>query len=154
MNRTKQIPFEDYLIRKDSTEAFIHYFCRKKYYRHLRYRNFLASAGCRLGIISTHKFHQMLLKGLMRGMSKDRFERIATEFAVTQLDYFMHMPRITEVLELKRQGIDVIIQSKGMEEWVKPWCNKFGIRYVEAHRAESNENGQLTGEILAPVLER
>lgn len=151
MNQTKLIPFEDYLIKRDSTEAFIHYYCRKKYYRHLRYRHIMATAVYRLGLLSTQRFHHMLLKDVMRGMHTDRFNRVAKEFAAVHLDRYMHMPHITEVLELKSQGHDVVIQSKGMEEWVKPWCDKFGIRYVEAHRAEIDQNGKLTGEILAPA---
>ncbi len=151
MNKTNQIHFENYLIKGDSTEAFIHYYCRKKFMRHILSCHIIALILKKLGLMSTHNFYHRLLQYVIKGMRKDRFERVAKEFAATRLDQYLHMPHLNEVIQLQSQGIDVIVQSAGMQEWVKPWCEKFNILYVQACRAECDENGYLTGKILPPA---
>lgn len=151
MKEKRVIAFDQHLVKKDSTEAFIQFYCRKKYLKRLCRKKLFLSVAYRLGLMSSYRFHRILLQDVMRGMSKDKFERVAGEFAATHLDHHIHMPRVHEVTEWIGQGVDIVVQSRGMAEWVKPWCEKFGIHSVEAGQAECDANGILTGRILEPV---
>lgn len=151
-NKTKQVSFENYLIKRDSTEAFLHYYCSKHYLRRLRTRRLRACTMYRIGLLSTQRFHSLLLKDLIQGMPQKRFERIAKEFAVSFLDPYVNMLHVNRVLQLKSEGYIIEVQSKGMEEWVRPWCDKFGLLYVQASKACMDENKRLTGEIVEPSL--
>ncbi len=151
-NKIKQIPFEYYLIKKDSTEVFLHYYCSKHYLRRLRIRRLPACTMYRMGLLSSQRFHRILLKDLIQGMPQKRFERIAKEFATSFLDPYVNMLHVNRVLQLKNEGYIIEVQSKGMEEWVRPWCNKFGLLYVQASKVCIDENKRLTGEIVEPSL--
>lgn len=147
MDTMKHIPFENHLIHGDSTEFFVNYYCRKKYKRQLGINHPVQTALYKMGLISSKKFYNILLKDILKGMRKDRFERIAAEFAATILDYKICMPKVNTVLQLEECGETHIVQSDGLEAWVKPWCHKMGIQRVNAYHAVADEHGVLTGEI-------
>lgn len=148
MTKIHKVPFENYLIRGNGTEAFLRYYCKKSYLRRLYKRHLISYLLHHMGAMDTHKFYTILLKDMITGMSKERLERIAKEFANTYLDRILVMPNLTAMLNLKKDGQDLLVQSEGLEIWVKPWCEKFGIRYVEANTLAVDDSGHLTGEIL------
>lgn len=148
MSRLHNVPFENYLIRGNGTEAFLRFYCKKSYLHRLYRRHFLSYLLHRTGVMSSQRFFTILLKDMITGMSKHRLERIAKEFANTYLDRILVMPNLNAMLHLKRDGQDILVKSEGLEIWVKPWCEKFGICYVEACTLEVDDKEHLTGEII------
>ena len=84
-----------------------------------------------------------------RDMDYERFAELGRRFA-NVIERF----RRKEITDLLKQyvasGATVYVISASMEEWVRPWCQKLGVKGVLCTKVEVGDDGRLTGRLKAP----
>jgi HAD superfamily hydrolase (TIGR01490 family) len=98
----------------------------------------------KLKLIPNYKAKQMMLSLFFKGMDKQQFEKVATEYSLKHIDTMLRPKAMHKIAWHKEQGHKVVIVSASMECWVKAWCDKNNIDLIST-RLEIKDN-KLTGK--------
>lgn len=101
----------------------------------------------KLKILPNWKVKQWLFSWFYEGMEYNRFAELGLKFADI-VDGMRNESVIGKLKELKDSGAVVYVVSASIEEWVRPFCTRLGVKDVLGTRIEVGKDGKLTGNFL------
>ena len=82
-------------------------------------------------------------------MDYERFAGLGRRFA--DVAGRLRRKEATDLLQqYVASGATVYVVSASMEEWVRPWCEKLGVKDVLCTKVEVGGDGRLTGRLKTP----
>ena len=136
--------FDGTLTTKDSLADFIQYSVgRLPYYRGLSLLS-LTLIGYKLKLVSNSIAKQKLIAHFFEGWEESRFNNCADRYSDIQLNIIIRPEAMERVKWHQSEGHRVTVVSASMENWLKKWCQKYGLDLI-ATRLEV-KNGRLTGK--------
>lgn len=136
--------FDNTLTTKDSLPQFIKFAVGKpKYYLGLLLLspNLVAYV---LKILNNNRAKEKLLSYFFKGWPVSKFEEIAKQFSLNEIDKIINPAAINKLKWHKDQGHRVIIVSASINSWLRHWCIKNNIELIST--ALEIKNKQLTGK--------
>jgi len=100
----------------------------------------------KLKLIPNYKAKQIMLSYFFKGMSEQKFHKVAEEYSLKHIDTILRPKAMEKIVWHKEQGHKVVIVSASIECWLKPWCDKNGLDLI-ATKIEIKE-GLVTGKFL------
>lgn len=140
--------FDGTITRKDTFVEFIRYAkgMSALLFGFLIYSPFIVAF--KLGAYPAWKAKQRLFGHFFRGMRYDDFCRLGAGFA-GRIDRILYPSALEAIRRHVERGDKVYVVTASIEEWVRPWCEKLGIRVI-ATRAERDGDGKMTGRFSTP----
>lgn len=127
---TKQLVLFDFdgtITTKDTLEEFmIFYRGKTKYYLGLAALSPILGAYV-LKLISNWKSKQFFLKWFLKGEDVSEFNQKCIEFTETKLDKLVRPAALEAIRKYQQSGATVAVVSASAINWVKPWCDKYGL---------------------------
>lgn len=101
-----------------------------------------------LKIYPNWRVKQSIFSKCFKGMPYQRFEQLGKDFADV-VNRVKRSETIATLVQLRNAGICVYVISASIEEWVKPFCMRIGVRDVLCTKVEVDACGYLTGRFLS-----
>ena len=101
----------------------------------------------KLKFIPNYKAKQYMLSYFFKGMSEEKFMRIANEYSLNHIDTILRPKAMEKIAWHKEQGHKIVVVSASMECWLKPWCDKNELELI-ATKLEITNN-KLTGKFAS-----
>lgn len=122
--------FDGTLTTKDSLGLFLKYSVSKKRYmlNMLRFIPFFILWKTKL--MKNDIAKQKLFKIFFYNLDEIAFKKLATKFALDELDSIIDKDRIALLREHQIGGDRVIVVSASMKCWLQPWCEKTGVELL------------------------
>lgn len=89
---------------------------------------------------------EISLKLLFGGIDRADFNRIGSDFALTQIDALVRPKAWERILWHRVQGHEIYIVSASAQEWLRPWADSKQIPLICTYLKYNNE-GKFTGKI-------
>lgn len=141
--------FDGTLTTQDTLPAFIRFThgLRRMLRGLLRYAPSLLLM--RLGLYPNGKAKEEVFSHFYRGVSHEQFMQWGRQFAGVAMT--MLNGRMVEMLHRHQaEGHTVCVVTASIDEWVRPVCDRLGIRVLLATHIEVSPDGNLTGRFLSP----
>lgn len=100
----------------------------------------------KLHLYPNWKAKQKIFTWFYKDMPYKTFESLGVEFA-NHIESIRKESTIQQMFDLRNQGAEIYVISASVEEWVRPFCNRLGIRNVIGTKVECI-NGKLTGKFI------
>jgi phosphatidylglycerophosphatase C len=100
----------------------------------------------KLKIIPNYTAKERLFKTFFKGISIDRFNELSEKF-ITNIEKIVNPVALEKIKWHQQMGHEVIIISASVENWIRPWANKYGIDTVLATGLQL-DNNIITGNFL------
>lgn len=103
----------------------------------------------RMGLYPNWKAKERFFSHFYRGVPHRRFMQWGRQFAGVAMT--MLNGRMVEMLHRHQaEGHTVCVVTASIDEWVRPVCDRLGIRVLLATHIEVSPDGNLTGRFLSP----
>lgn len=99
----------------------------------------------KLKVVPNWRAKEKILEWYFKGETEEEFNRKGLEFCRTVVPGLVRPKAVEEIKKHLSEGAVVSIVSASAENWVKPWCEFYGLNCL-ATRLEVN-NGKITGKI-------
>lgn len=138
--------FDGTITRKDTMLEFIRFVhgSGKLYTGMVKVSPWLIAM--KTGFVSAHRAKEKLLSLFFTGMHLDTFNAHAKRFAQTVLPALLRPSALREMEMHMKQGTTVAVVSASAENWVKDFCDEYGILCI-ATRLELDNEKRLTGKL-------
>jgi HAD superfamily hydrolase (TIGR01490 family) len=100
----------------------------------------------KLKVIPNYTAKERLFKTFFKGISMERFNELSQNF-ITNIEQMVNPVALEKIKWHQQMGHEVIIISASVENWIRPWANKYGIQTVLATGLQL-ENNMITGNFL------
>lgn len=100
----------------------------------------------KLHLYPNWKAKQKVFAHFYKGMEYAKFVSFGEGFA-DHVEDICKESTISRLKELKHDGADIYVISASIDEWVRPFCNRFGVKDVLGTKVEVSD-GKLTGKFL------
>lgn len=100
----------------------------------------------KLKIIPNYTAKERLFKTFFRGISIGKFNELSQKF-ISNIEEIVNPVALEKIKWHQQMGHEVIIISASVENWIRPWANKYGIETVLATGLQL-ENNVITGNFL------
>lgn len=97
-------------------------------------------------VMKNWKAKQYFLSWFLRGEKLNRFNARCLEFNEVRLPQLIRKGVIEAIQRYKAEGATIAVVSASAENWVQPFCSKYGL-FCLATRLET-QNNLITGNIL------
>jgi HAD superfamily hydrolase (TIGR01490 family) len=84
----------------------------------------------KLKLIPNYKAKQYMLSYFFKGMSKEKFMKVANEYSLKHIDTILRPKAMEKIAWHKEQGHKIVIVSASIECWLKPWCDKNNLDLI------------------------
>ncbi len=122
--------FDGTLTTKDSLIDFIQYAVGKPaFYFGLLWQSPKLAAFA-LKLMSNNKAKESLLGHYFAGWEAERFEQVARQYSLTQIDRLMRPKGLERILWHQAQGHRVVVVSASMESWLQAWCHTKSVELI------------------------
>lgn len=136
--------FDGTITNKDSLAEFIQFAVSKAAYWKGLIVLFPTLACYMLKLIPNDLAKEKLISYFFKGWRIDKFQKIATRYSLEQIDQIVRPEAIAKIRWHQQQGHQVVIVTASIENWIKPWCDRYNIELI-ATRLET-EGNRLTGK--------
>jgi HAD superfamily hydrolase (TIGR01490 family) len=135
--------FDGTLTRKDTLLEFIRFACGTPRFiiGFILYSPLIALMLAKL--YPNWKAKQKIFSFFFKGCERDVFVRKGKEF-IDRIDSFIREDNVRLLDQYVADGATVYVVSASVVEWVRPWCQKHGVKQVLATEVVSS-SGCLTG---------
>ena len=99
----------------------------------------------KLRLIQNYKAKQIMLSYFFKDMDIDEFFEVANKYSLEHIDTIVRKKAFAKINWHKEQGDKIVIVSASIECWLKPWCDKNGLKLL-ATKLEI-KNGKITGKL-------
>jgi HAD superfamily hydrolase (TIGR01490 family) len=140
--------FDGTLTTRDTLFAFVRFACGSWALVRGMVRMFLMLSAAFLHFYPNGKAKERFFSLFFKGMSYQKFCQLGRDFA-DSVERFQRDSVLEELLRYCDAGCKVYVITASIDEWVRPWCERYGIRYVLATRVEVAD-GFLTGSFSTP----
>lgn len=140
--------FDGTLTTKDTLLEFIKFACGKSkfFLGFLFYSPILVLM--KLHLYPNWKAKEKIFSYYFKGMSYEKFQELGKSFA-SVIDGIRRDSVIETLKKHIGEGNDVYVISASIEEWVRPWCEKYKVKAVIGTKIEVDLKGQITGKFLS-----
>ena len=139
--------FDCTITTTDSFRLFFKFLLGSRRYYTMLLRHFWPLAGYALGIVSNERAKGILLRGFLRGMTLDDFERHCRDYAASH--HHIVRPEAEEAIARHLlQGHQVVVITASIKQWVEPMVDSRVA--VLATELEVDDNGVITGNLATP----
>lgn len=148
MKRTIAVfDFDGTLTQKDTLLEFIKYSCGtlRFFYGFILYSPFLVLM--KLKLYPNWKAKEKIFSYFFKGMNYDVFKSYGEGFS-SLIESFKRIEIVNKLTLHVSEGHEVYVISASIEEWVKPWCEKCGVKKVLGTKIEISKDGKITGRFL------
>lgn len=101
-----------------------------------------------LRIIPNYKAKQLLFSWFYRGWGIERFNARCRDFAAV-VEQIINPAALRLITEYQTAGVQVIIITASIENWVMPWAEAHGLHQVLGTRIAVDNRNKLTGRFLS-----
>jgi len=84
----------------------------------------------KLKIIPNYKAKQYMLSYFFKGMSVEKFQKVAKEYSLKHINTILRPQAMKKIAWHKKQGHKIVIVSASIEYWLKPWCEKNNLELI------------------------
>ena len=99
------------------------------------------------GLIPNYRAKQMAFSFFYKGLDIKNFNNFCESFSA-KIDTFLCQPTNMLLKEHIAEGNHVVIISASIENWIRPWAEKQGIRHIAGTKIEVI-NGKITGRFAS-----
>lgn len=99
----------------------------------------------KLKLMSNQHAKEMILRYFFGNTDVESFNKKCEEFTRNVVPSLVRQKALTEIALLKEKGAEVVIVSASPENWIAPWCEKLGLKYIATQL--DIHNNRLTGKI-------
>ena len=148
MKRTVVVfDFDGTLTTKDTLLEFIKFACGKRRFfaGFLLYSPLLVLMKLRL--YANWKAKEKIFTYLFKGMDYEAFKSLGMAFSGV-VETIKRDETVAEIKKHITEGHDVYVISASIEDWVRPWCEKYKVKEVLGTKIEVDKNGKVTGKFL------
>ncbi len=96
-------------------------------------------------LLSSHYTKESLFRHFYKGWTNTYFNRMAQNFANGYLPYITKSSATDRIKWHHQQGHRVIVVSASIENYLKPWCKRWGVECIGTILAE--REGYVTGKL-------
>lgn len=96
-------------------------------------------------LISNWKAKQYFLARFFKGEEISRFDSTCQDFSTAVLPSLIRPAALDAIRKYRNQGAAVAVVSASAENWVKPWCDHYGLECL-ATKLEV-QDGYITGKL-------
>ena len=141
--------FDGTLTTADTLLAFIRFTHgrQRRFLGLLRHAHWLLMM--RMGLYPNWKAKQKVFAHFYKGTSHQQFAQWGRDFADIAMT-MLHDPVVGILRQHQAAGHTVCVVTASIDEWVRPVCERLGIRSLIATRIEQTADGVLTGRFLSP----
>lgn len=100
----------------------------------------------KLHLYPNWKAKQKVFAHFYKGMEYDKFVALGERFA-DHVESIRKESTISRLKKLSHEGADIYVISASIDEWVRPFCNRLGVKDVLGTKVEVKD-GILTGRFL------
>ena len=144
----KQIAFFDLdgtITTKDTLLEFLK-FSKGKFYFYFAFLLYSpVLVAYKLKIISNQTAKEKMLTFFFGDTSLTDFRELCQRFASEVLPGLLRPKALEEIRQLQNKGIEVVVVSASLEEWIRPWTDAIGAGLIATCLEIRNE--KLTGKI-------
>lgn len=101
------------------------------------------------GLLTSSRAKEKLFGSLFKGMPYAEFKRKGESFA-SEMEGVLRRDVLQELERVHATGGLVVIASASVEEWIRPWAERYSVDFVIATKAEVDSDGKLTGGFSTP----
>lgn len=139
--------FDGTLTVKDTLLEFIKYACG-----HIRFYIGFGLHAPLLILMLIHlypnwKAKQKIFAWFFKGMEYNRFAKLGESFA-SEIGHMSNIKMKNILKQFVKQNAHVYVVSASIEEWIRPYCIKLGVKDVLGTKVEVKD-GKLTGKFLS-----
>ena len=140
--------FDGTLTTKDTLLEFIKFACGKGafFWGFLLYSPILILM--KLHLYTNWKAKEKIFSYFFKGMDYERFCELGRNFSST-IDSFKKDMVAKKLKKHLESGDTVYVISASIEEWVRPWCEKYKVSLVLGTMIDVNNQGIITGRFLS-----
>jgi len=102
----------------------------------------------KLGLYPNWKAKRKVFAYFFKGMNYDEFAKLGRDFADV-IDTFTRQRTLSILKTHIGNGDKTFVISASVDEWVRPWCERQGIRNVLDTLAEIDSDGRLSGRFIS-----
>lgn len=139
--------FDGTLTTKDTLLEFIKFSCGIMHF----YIGFLIYSPIlvlmKLHLFPSWKAKQIVFGWFFKGMEYSDFVRLGIAFA-DKIEEMRRERTHERLVELKVQGVDIYVITASIDEWVRPYASRLGVKDVLGTKVEVFE-GKLTGRFVS-----
>lgn len=139
--------FDGTLTRGDTLTAFIRFThgWRRLLWGFLQHTHWLLLI--RLGLYPSARAKEKIICHFYKGTAYSQFVTWGREFADVA-ESMLNCEVLEKLREHQAAGHTVCVVTASIDEWVRPVCEKLGVKFVIATRVEVSSDGKLTGRLL------
>ena len=140
--------FDGTLTTKDTLLEFIKFACGRRafYWGFLLYSPILVLM--KLHLYTNWKAKEKIFSYFFKGMDYERFCELGRNFSST-IDSFKKDMVAKKLEKHLKSGDTVYVISASIEEWVRPWCEKYKVTSVLGTMIDVDNQGIITGRFLS-----
>jgi len=140
--------FDGTIVRGDSLAGFARYALGTGRFMMCMLRSAHWIVAWKLGIVTNSQAKERLFRRMFGGMPLGRFDRLCEEYAGCLRP---NEAVVAEIERLRRQGVETVVVSASVRNWIEPYAELLSIDHVVATEVEvSAETGCLTGNFSSP----
>lgn len=84
----------------------------------------------KLKLIANYKAKQNLLSWYFRGMKKEDFFEVSSNYSLNHIDKIVRKKAIERINWHKKQGDKIVIVSASIDCWLRPWCERNNLELI------------------------
>lgn len=100
----------------------------------------------KLHLFPNWKAKQMVFSWFYENLDYDKFTDCGQRFA-NYVETIRNESIVKKLQELQASGADIYVVSASIDDWVRPFCNRLGVKEVLGTKVEIKD-GKLTGSFL------
>lgn len=101
----------------------------------------------KMKFIPNYKAKQIMLSWYFKGLSKEEFFKVASEYSLNHIDKIVRPQAMKKIQWHKDKEHKVVVVSASVECWLRPWCDKNGLDLIGT-QLEIKDN-RVTGKLLS-----
>jgi len=98
----------------------------------------------KLKLIPNDRAKEKMLSHYFKGMEKKEFQRLASTYSLRQIPKIVRQEALDKIDWHQKQGHKIVVVSASMECWLKPWCEKYGLKLLSTKM--ETVNNMVTGK--------
>lgn len=141
--------FDGTLTTRDTLIGFIRYVNGTGGLVSALIRSIPAIIRWKLGHTDSGMAKERLFGAAFGGMDADDFRNAGRAYS-SEIEQIERTSTVSAMCEALGRGDTTAIVSASIDDWIRPWAEAKGVRYVLATEAEIGADGRLTGKFATP----
>lgn len=96
-------------------------------------------------LIPNWKAKECVIRHFIKGQEVEHFEKVATRYSNQRLPLLIRKQALEKIEWHLSQGHQVAVVTASINQWVLPWCDRYGMKLIATHL--ESKNGRLTGRL-------